>query len=100
MKKTTKKISIIFILIFLLIALIYVCDISNLPNNVILFEGETLKLNTIFGVDIETEFSSNPNIERIDNNETVTVTADIENIEELDCTGTVKLNVKFLRSKS
>ena len=69
MKKITKRISVAFILIFLLVALIYVCNITNLPSNVILFEGETLKLNTIFGIDIETEFTSNPNIEKIENNE-------------------------------
>lgn len=99
MKKITKKISVAFILIFLLVALIYVCNITNLPSNVILFEGETLKLNTIFGIDIETEFTSNPNIEKIENNETVTVAANLENTEEIEYTGTINLSVKLLGTK-
>lgn len=94
-----KRISFTFIIFLLLIVLIYVSDIDNLPSNVIIFEGEALSLNTIFGVDIETEFASNPNIERLENNETVTVSANAENIEELDCTGTINLSVKLLGAK-
>ena len=44
MKKVFKKISIFFILIILSILLIYVSDIDNLPDSIIIFEGETLKL--------------------------------------------------------
>ena len=94
-----KRISFTFIIFLLLIVLIYVSDIDNLPSNVIIFEGEALSLNTIFGVDIETEFASNPNIERLENNETVTVSANAENNEELDCTGTINLSVKLLGTK-
>lgn len=99
MKENFKKIKIAFLLIILLIALIYVSDISNLPDSIILFEGETLKLNTIFGVNIETAFSSNPNIERIENYETVTVAAEVKDKQDLDCTGTINLNVKLLGAK-
>lgn len=94
-----KKAKIIIILFLLTISLIYVSDIENLPSNVIIFEGEALSLNTILGVDIETEFSSNPNIERLENNETVTVNANAENIQDLDCTGTINLSVKLLGAK-
>ena len=94
-----KKIGTFFILNILLISLVYICNIDNLPSNVVLFEGEKLSLNTIYGVNIETLFSSNPNIERIENNETVTVSTNIENIEELDCTGTINLSVKLLGIK-
>lgn len=99
MKEFFKKSAVIFILFLLFTALIYVSDIDNLPSNIILFEGETLRLNTIFGIEVETEFSSNPNIERINNNETITVSANAENIEELDCTGTISLSVKLLGTK-
>lgn len=94
-----KKIYIFVILFILTIMLIYVCNIDNIPNNILLFEGETLSLNTIFGVNIETEFSSNPNIERLNNNETITVNAETENIENLDCTGTLNLSVKLFGTK-
>ncbi len=99
MKKVFKKISIFFILIILSILLIYVSDIDNLPDSIIIFEGETLKLNTIFGVNIETEETSNPNIEKIDNYETITVSAEAQNTQELDCTGTINLSVKVLGKK-
>ena len=92
-----KKIFIIFILTLLLISYIYICNIDNFPSNIILFEGETLSLNTMFGVNIETEFSSNPNIERLDNNQYVTVSTNAN--EEREGTGTVYLNVKLLGAK-
>lgn len=39
-----------FIIIILLIVLIYVTNISNIPNKIILLDGENLDLKTIFGV--------------------------------------------------
>ncbi len=44
-----KKISII---IFLLIIYLYICNITLLPNNIIIMQGEELKLNTILGISI------------------------------------------------
>ncbi|MCI9365479.1 MAG: PDZ domain-containing protein [Clostridia bacterium] len=99
MKKVLKKTGIIFLLVFLFTALIYVSDISNLPSNVILFEGEALRLNTIFGVELETKFSSNPNIERIENFETVTVSAEVKDKDNADYTETINLDVKVLGAK-
>lgn len=40
----------IFLIIFLTITLIYVTNITNIPKNIILFEGESLNLGTIFGI--------------------------------------------------
>lgn len=99
MKSFNKILFISFSILFLLVSLVYVCNIDNLPNQVILFEGEKLSLNTILGVELETEFSSNPNIERIENNKTVTVSADAQNNKELDCTGTINLSVKLFGNK-
>lgn len=99
MKNLTKKISIAFLLMFLLVLLTYVSDITNLPSDVILFEGETLKLNTLFGVELETEKTSNPNIEKIENNETVTVAANIADTSDISCTGTINLSVKIFGAK-
>ncbi len=96
MKNVIKKIYVYIFLNVLLIALIYVSDISNLPNSVILFEGEKLSLRTVYGVNISTAFSSNPNIERINNNESLTVAS--TSIGE-DLTGTVKLDVSLLGIK-
>ena len=91
-----KKISILCTLVVLLICLVYASDITNLPENVIIFEGETLTLNTIFGVNIETKSTSNPNIEKIENHKTLTVVADVQNLEDVDCTGRINLDVKLL----
>ncbi|MGN1310256.1 MAG: SpoIVB peptidase [Clostridia bacterium] len=40
----------IFLIIFLIIILIYVTNITSIPKNIILFEGEELNLGTIFGI--------------------------------------------------
>ena len=40
------------ITLVLIIVYIYVCNICMLPNNIILMQGETLSLNTIFGLNI------------------------------------------------
>lgn len=90
-----KKISILCTLVVLLICLVYVSDIANLPEDVIIFEGETLTLNTIFGVNIETKSTTNPNIEKIENHKTLTVAADVQNLEDVDCTGRINLDVKL-----
>ena len=48
-----KKIRRMFLLIFLLIILIYVTNITAIPNNVILFKGENINLGTVFGIYID-----------------------------------------------
>lgn len=45
----------LLIIILLIILFIYVCNISMLPDNIILMQGEELNLNTIFGLKIETD---------------------------------------------
>ncbi len=81
----------------LIVSLIYVSDITNLPDNVVLFEGEALNLKTVVGVDVKTRFSSNPNIERIENNQTITVSANAS--QDSDYTGNLNLEVSFLGIK-
>lgn len=93
MKKTYIRI----LLLLLTVVLIYVSDITNLPDNVVLFEGEALNLKTVLGVDVKTAFSSNPNIERIENNQTITVSANAS--EDTDYTGNLGLEVSFLGLK-
>lgn len=45
-----KKIKTIFLLIFLNLILVYVTNITSIPNNILLFQGEKLNLKTVFGV--------------------------------------------------
>ena len=39
-----------FLIIFLIIVLIYVTNITNIPKRIVLFEGEKLNLKTVFGI--------------------------------------------------
>ena len=91
-----KRIYRFVIVLFLMICLVYVSDISNLPDKLILFEGEKLNLKTVLGVNIKTAFSSNPNIERIENNKTITVSA---SAQEKSHTGNLNLEVSFFGLK-
>ena len=50
--KLIKKVIFVF---SLTIIYVYVCNISMLPNNIILMQGEALNLNTIFGLNISSE---------------------------------------------
>ncbi len=97
--KNFKRMCIFCLLAILLISLIYISDITNLPDSIIIFEGETLSLNTIFGVNIETKSTTNPNIEKIENHKTLTVAAEVKDFEEIDCTGTINLDVTLLGTK-
>lgn len=45
--KRLKKLLIIF---FLFTIYIYILSIQSIPNNIVIFEGETLRLKTILGV--------------------------------------------------
>ncbi len=45
----------ILLILFLLIILIYVTNITSMPNNIILFKGEELNLDTVFGIYIKDE---------------------------------------------
>lgn len=47
-----KLINKLFLIIILLIIYIYVCNVSLLPNNIILMQGEQLNLNTMLGISI------------------------------------------------
>ena len=42
----------ISIIIFLLIVYLYICNITLLPSNIIIMQGEEIKLNTILGISI------------------------------------------------
>lgn len=50
---TVKKLKKFLIVIILILIYIYVCNISMLPNNIILMQGEVLNLNTVLGVNVK-----------------------------------------------
>lgn len=49
----------IFIISFLILLLIYVTNITSIPSNIILFQGETIKINTAFGINIKSKNEEN-----------------------------------------
>ena len=49
--KTFKK---IFIVSLLILILIYVSNISSVPDNIVLFQGEKININTVLGVSLKT----------------------------------------------
>lgn len=55
----------IFIVSFLILLLIYVTNITSIPNNIVLFQGETLKINTVFGVNLQNKNTQNLSYEAI-----------------------------------
>lgn len=88
--KENKKIllGIILISIFL-ISLIYITSISSLPENIIMFQGEKINLNTLLGINIKTK----DNKINTENLQTVQASTDW-NINE-DYTGKVNLSVNL-----
>lgn len=96
MKDNIKKKYVGAVLFILLALLIYISDISNMPDNIVLFEGEPLNLKTVLGINITTTSSTNPNIEKIENKQTITVSA---NTAEQNHTGNLNLQVSFLGIK-
>ncbi len=47
-----RKLKSILLISFLLIVYVYVCNISLLPNSIILFQGEDLNIKTVYGLKI------------------------------------------------
>lgn len=75
--KTVRK---IFIVSFLILLLIYVTNITSIPENIILFQGETLEVNTVLGVSLK-----NKNIEKYEAVQTSSsITADTNKVGKID----------------
>lgn len=62
MKKTLKKLLLVF---FLLVIYSYFLAIDNLPNKLVVFEGETITMKTLFGMQIK---DNSDTIETLSNN--------------------------------
>ena len=61
-----KKIFISILISILVIALVYVSDITNIPDSMILFRNEELNINTIFGMSINTKEVMSKNHSELD----------------------------------
>ena len=69
--KIKKKILISTIISILLIALIYVSDITNIPDSIILFKEEELNINTIFGISVKALDTSHTDIDTAQSGEII-----------------------------
>ena len=68
---TKKLIFFSCLLLFLVVCLMYVSNISTIPDDVILFYGENLNLNTLFGISLEETYSSSPGLISIEPNTSI-----------------------------
>lgn len=93
MKRKIKVILLLFILLFLYI---YVASVTLVPNSIILIQGESLNLATLWGISIKENENSNPNIGEYKQNRTIE--AATKNIEDnsLNETGKIDLSLKLL----
>lgn len=82
--KTIFKFLIVFILI---IIFIYVCNISFMPDSIILIQGEKLNLNTLFGLSIK----------QIENNGTIQASS-LLNKEKVSEVGKVDFNLSLFNT--
>ena len=57
-----KKIKIILVLFIFIVIYIYVASVTLLPNNIIILQGEKLKLATLWGINIKEISNTNPNV--------------------------------------
>ncbi len=53
-----KKVKSILLILFFLILYIYVCNITLLPDNIVVFQGEEIKLKTMYGLKINAKNDS------------------------------------------
>lgn len=72
----------IFIVSFLILILIYVTNITSIPDSIVLFQGENLKLNTVFGLNLENKDNSNSSFETVQTS--TTISSDTSKIGKID----------------
>ena len=83
-----KKFKRFFIISILLIIYIYICNITLLPNNIIIFEGEELNLKTIAGINVKRANNSNVDI--------IQASSNFEKSENVyETAGTFELNLNL-----
>lgn len=85
-----KKIKVTFLISILLILLIYVSNITSLPDNLILFQGEKINLKTAFGL----SFSINHEEDKLTEKYEVLQTSTAIQTSE-DYTGKVSINLNL-----
>ncbi|MBO5413932.1 MAG: PDZ domain-containing protein [Clostridia bacterium] len=93
-----KKTKVILLLFIFLIIYIYVANITLIPDNIVLMQGEKLKLSTLWGVNIEETSNSNPNIGEYKTGRIMQASNSSNNT--LSEVGRINLNINFLKNIS
>ena len=93
-----KKLKIFLLLFILIIFYIYVANITLIPDNINLMQGETLKLSTIWGLNIVETQNSNPNIGNYKTGKLIQVLNNDENT--LSEIGKINLNLNIFKNIS
>lgn len=70
-----KKIFLSIIFIFLLILLVYVTNITSMPESIVLFKNEKLSLKIVPGITLKEKSDNNSYSKKIQNNEAIEATA-------------------------
>ena len=52
----------LIVLLFLLVLYLYVANITLMPKNIIIMQGENLSVSTLWGVNIKQIATTNPNL--------------------------------------
>ena len=71
-KNIVKNVRRVCLVLTLLVLYTYVVSIQNLPNNIVIFEGEKVSLNTLFGVSLNIK-NDNGIVQTVSNNEGKTI---------------------------
>ena len=80
-----KNLKRIFIILVLIVIYVYICNITLMPNSIILMQGETLSINTLFGLGLI-------------NSQTMQTSSSF-NDQVLEQTGKLDLNLNFTLSR-
>ena len=95
MKANLKKLLLVF---FLLLIYIYILVIENVPDHLVLFEGEDITIKTILGMNIKVKSGEEETVETVSNNKTTTKKTGKATLELslFDNIGLKKVNVDIL----
>ena len=80
-----QKIKIFFLslsILFLQVLLVYVVNITSMPESIILFQNETLSLRTAPGITLQTKSYHNINLDTTETEETIEASSQVENAED------------------
>lgn len=91
-----RKIKIILLLFILLFLYIYIASVTLIPNSIILMQGESLNLATLWGISIKENQNSNPNIGKYNQNKIIeTATKNLQD-SSLNEIGKIDLSLNLL----